>query len=202
MTKLILIRHGQPDAAAELCLGQSNPRLSLAGQGQMRQLRANWRGRRPDRLLVSDLERAVQSAEVLGRGWGLVPQVDERLRELDFGSWQGRSWAEIERDDAAALRYWSEDWVRRAVPGGESFEMLAARTRSWLDEWIDAARERETIAVVAHAGPIRALLCHVLGLPLGHAFRLAVDHARASQMRFFDGQLELSYCNSTLVPAP
>ncbi len=201
MARLIFIRHGQTEAHPEMCLGQTDVRLSAMGQGQMRLLRSNWRGLKPDFLMSSDLLRASASAEILGRGWHLPLCTDERLREVSFGRWEGRTWDQIEASDAVNLKPWFADWVKRAPPGGESFETLYRRTGEWLKDIMANHNERDLIAVVAHAGSIRALLCHCMGIPLGFAFRLKVEFGRASMVKATLGQFEVSYLNSSVVPS-
>ncbi len=92
---------------------------------------------------------------------------DERLREIDFGGWEGRAWDDI---PAAELNAWMGDWVNVAPPGGENFLDLQSRITNW---W-RALPAEENIAVVSHAGPMRALLCHVLGVAPKNAFRFDV----------------------------
>jgi len=201
MARLILIRHGQSEAHPDVCLGQTDARLSAMGQGQIRLLRSNWRGLKPDFLMASDLSRASVSAEILGRGWHLPLAIDPRLREVSFGRWEGKTWDEIEATDAVNLKPWFADWVKRSPPGGESFEALHRRTHDWLKEIMAKHNERDLIAVVAHAGSIRSLLCHCLGIPLGFAFRVKVEFGRASLIKATQGQFEVSYLNSSVVPA-
>jgi alpha-ribazole phosphatase len=201
MARLILIRHGQTEAHPDVCLGQTDVRLSAMGQGQMRLLRTNWRGLKPDFLVASDLSRASQSADILGRGWHLPLATDERLREVSFGRWEGMTWDDIEAKDAANLRPWFADWVKRAPPGGESFADLNRRTSEWLRDIQARHNERDLIAVVAHAGSIRSILCQALGVPLGYAFRIKVEFGRASLIKATQNQYEVSYLNSSVVPA-
>jgi broad specificity phosphatase PhoE len=127
-------------------------------------------------VITSDLARAVDSTQILAAAWNLSIDVDPRLRELNFGDWEGRTWDDLQRDDGARLSAWMQDWVHVAPPGGESFEALAARTLACRTDLSDGT------LVVAHAGSIRALLCHAFDLPLGRAFDFTVDHARVSSL--------------------
>jgi alpha-ribazole phosphatase len=127
-------------------------------------------------VITSDLARAVDSAHILAAAWHLSIDVDPRLRELNFGDWEGRAWDALEREDGARLSAWMQDWVHVAPPGGESFEALAVRAIACGTDLSDGT------LVVAHAGSIRALLCHAFDVPLARAFDFTVDHARVSSL--------------------
>lgn len=98
-----------------------------------------------------------------------------------------RSLYDIEAEDGDRLQQWMGNWVEAAPPDGESFTALCGRVVDWLDDlrgsFEDASARGATIVVVAHAGPIRAVLCHVLDVPLDRAFRFQVDCAGVSTLR-------------------
>src|SRR6187551_1199216 len=175
--RLYLVRHGATDAAGR-CIGHCDVPLTAAGAAAIERARLCLPDR-PHRLVASDLARAVTSAQLLEQHWHLPITRDPRLREMHFGEWEGRSWAELEQHDGARLRDWMADWVRVRAPSGESFEDVVARARAWLVE-VQVAWRHETVVVVAHAGLIRAMLCLWLALPLEYAFHFRVDPASVS----------------------
>lgn len=175
-----LIRHGETRAPADRCVGHEDVGLSDEGRRSINQL-ADPRPDPPlDRLVSSDLVRARASSRILAEQWDVSVQTTDRLRELDFGRWTGRAWETIEAEEGKHLQAWMTDWVETAPPDGESFEALSDRVLGWLAETREETADDATIVVVAHAGPIRALLCHALDLPLDRAFRLQVDCASIS----------------------
>lgn len=180
-TRVFLVRHGVADGADGVAVGQVDLPLSAAGAESLHKLAGSWSGGPPDRLFASDLARASASAAILGAAWNLDFAIDARLREMDFGDWDGRSWSEIRATEGAVLKEWMDSWWRRPAPGGESLGDVARRAAAWLDE-ILAAHAGETVVAVAHGGSIRAALCHVLGLPLARAFHLHLDHGRVSSV--------------------
>ncbi|HEX6037910.1 histidine phosphatase family protein, partial [Longimicrobium sp.] len=101
-------------------------------------------------------------------------------------------WSELDAADGPRLRAWMNAWVETRTPDGESFADVAARVAKWAAE----LPGESSIAVVAHAGSIRALLCTALGLPLEAAFRLRIDHARVSALRLQPHGAELLYLNA------
>ncbi len=105
--------------------------------------------------------------------------LDERLKELNFGEWEGRAWDDIQASDGARAEAWMASFVETPCPGGESYRDLAERTHSFLE---DLATGDEAVLVVAHGGSIRALLARLLGLELDYAFRLEIDYGRLSRV--------------------
>jgi broad specificity phosphatase PhoE len=193
---LYLVRHGVAEGCEGRCVGRTDAPLSAAGTESIRTLAARW-PRPPQRLFASGLARAQGSAAVLAGAWNLPVETEPRLGEMDFGGWDGRTWAELEAADGARLAEWMAAWVTVPAPGGESFTDVADRVRAWA-----AALPREgDAAVVAHAGSIRALLCTLLELPLDAAFRLRIDHGRVSALRLGAHGCELLFLNADHVPA-
>jgi broad specificity phosphatase PhoE len=194
---LILVRHGDVDAPPGLCLGQTDALLSASGFGAVQQLAATWNGPAPRFLFSSDLRRAQQAASIFAARFAIEPLIDARLREVNLGAWDGQRWDEVMRSDAARYENWASNWVIQAAPGGESFADVVHRTGTWLSSLLGSTRDDDVVLAVAHAGSIRALLCHALGLPPARAFALHVDHAHASGVRARNGQFEVCYANSS-----
>ena len=114
---LTAYRHPKPRGAAGLCVGARtdlpvDPRKTkrLAHQLRARQRRAGL----AKLVWTSELRRAADVGRCLRR-WGWCHRIDPRLRELDFGGWDGRPWAQIPE---AEIRAWSER-LGEARPGGE-----------------------------------------------------------------------------------
>ncbi len=178
---LSLVRHGVAAGAEGRCIGHTDLPLAPGARDALVRLANEWPRPRPPRLVCSDLTRARESAEVLATVWDhpLPVPTDPRLREMDFGAWEGRTWAELERDDAPAFGAWMAEWQTARVPGGEGFGDVIARVASWLGEQATGGGE---LVVVAHAGSIRALLVHARGLTRDEAFRVRVDHASVTRI--------------------
>lgn len=194
---LILVRHGDVDAPAGLCLGQTDVPLSALGFGAVQQLAATWSGRAPRFLFTSDLRRAQQAASVFAARFAIEPLTDARLREVDLGQWDGRRWEEVMRSDMARYEHWANNWVIQEAPGGESFADVIRRTGAWLSSLLGSTGDDDLVLAVAHIGSIRALLCHALGLPPARALALRVDHAHGARMRTRSGHFEVSYINAS-----
>lgn len=185
---LHLVRHGIAQGAEGRAMGISDPPLAPEGRDQVTSLSRRWT-EIPTALVSSDLRRARETADLLAAPWGLEVSLEPRLREMDFGEWDGRLWTDLERDDADRLRAWRERWVTAPSPAGESFSDLAARVRSWFGD-LERGAAPPRLLVVAHAGSIRALLCHLHRVPLEKAFDFEVHRAQVITLQL-DQRFEL-----------
>jgi glucosyl-3-phosphoglycerate phosphatase len=169
LRRLILLRHGQTDYNVDGRMqGHIDSCLTDAGHEQAAEAAPALASLAPDRLVSSDLRRAVDTAEVVGAACGLPVKFDPRLRETHLGLWQGHTVAEIERDYPGAIATWRSDpgW---APPEGESRIDVVARSRPVVDEldaeFADSDGVSETVLLVAHGGLIAGLVTGLLELP-------------------------------------
>lgn len=180
--------------------GQRDVPLSEEGQRQAALLGARFRSLVPgasfDAIWSSDLARARETAAPLADTFGLPLREHPGLREMDFGRWEGLTFAQIEKvfpDNAASYR---EDPVGTRPPGGESFRDMQARVAAALAEILaDGARRR--VLLVAHGGSLKALLCHLLGWDPTTRNRLALDNAGVTVVNFRGGKARLHKLNDT-----
>jgi broad specificity phosphatase PhoE len=153
-------------------------------------------------IFSSDLARCRQTAAPLSAALGLPVQLDPRLREFNYGCWQGLTRAEAAAWDSEAFAAYSAAPETIRVPGGECQAELAARVRAALTDILGAHAERQVL-VVTHGGPIRAILRHY-GLwsgqrPSGNASCTVVEVSRDGTARLVvDG--DVSYLPADLRP--
>ena len=176
-TLIYLLRHGEVVfAERRRFVGHLEVPLSPRGEAQCERQALRLRGAGLVAIFSSDLGRAVRSAEIIGAPHGLAPKTVPALREMDMGRWEGLTAAELEAREPAAFR----DWIARVgdhpFPDGEDVGRLVAR--AWpAFEAIAAEHVGQPVAVVAHAGPNRAILCRALGLPLTRLVAFGQDYA-------------------------
>jgi broad specificity phosphatase PhoE len=113
-------------------------------------------------------------------------RLDDRLREIDFGQWENRTFAEIARDEPLLVDRWASFAADFAFPGGESLQGFLHRVQSAADRL--AQDEAETVLAVAHGGVIRAMLCHLLGLEPQKYLVFDVGYATMAVVDLFDGR--------------
>jgi broad specificity phosphatase PhoE len=175
MTPLLLLRHGPTGAVRQGApLGRLDLPVDPEGQALWPRVRAQLLGLGLERVLCSPLARSREHALDLGLPYRILPG----LAEQDFGEWDGRPWQEIPGTQA-----FFRDPVGTAPPGGESFRDCAARSVAALEEGLE---DRPTL-VLAHGGPLRAILAGCLGLPLERALDLAWDPFGLSRLERFPG---------------
>ncbi|MCD0161123.1 histidine phosphatase family protein [Deinococcus sp. 6YEL10] len=155
---LTLVRHGATDwNGAGRWQGWTDTPLGTLGETQAARLHARLRGRAFDRVHSSDLSRAARTAELTLPGQPLT--LDARLRELNFGQFEGVTTADVQRDPA--YHDWQRDpWTLPAPGGGESLQQVGARLQDWADE-LSPGR----VIAFTHGAAIRALLCRLFDWP-------------------------------------
>lgn len=191
---MILVRHTAVASVEGVCYGQSDVPLKENWQEdadavvlEVKQLLTRM-GLQDHRLRIvhSPLGRCRLLAQHLFAAMaGLELQEDERLKEIDFGSWELRSWDELYGDPLA--REWFERPLEIRPPGGESYDELRRRVLNFLKTVSSSDGVEDAIpCVVSHAGPIRVMLASSMGvssfdglsLPFGHGECRWLDVAR------------------------
>jgi alpha-ribazole phosphatase/probable phosphoglycerate mutase len=178
-TQIDLLRHGEP-VGGRRYRGQTDDPLSETGWQQMR---AAVMGRRDwDVLYSSPLRRCAEFAQDLSGQLSLPVKTDERLKEIGFGDWEGRTPDEIRRDDPRRLENFWRDPIGNRPEGAETLASFQARVAAaWAE--IGAAHAGQRVLIVGHAGITRMILSLVLGSPAEHMFRFQVDNAGLTRIR-------------------
>lgn len=180
--RLLLIRHGATINNMEArYTGQLNIPLSEQGMRQVELLGSRLKDAALDALVVSDLLRAQQTAEAVNRYHGLQLQSDPDLREISMGSWEGKTFAELQETVPEHLLRWQDSPTSVAPPGGETLTEFHHRLGRALRRWSDRYKE-ETVAWVTHGGAIGVLLCHVLSLDLSRRWQFRRDNTSITEL--------------------
>jgi probable phosphoglycerate mutase len=163
MTLLYFARHGETDDNANLVFqGQGGKGLNSRGRAQARRLAERMRKARVTTIVASDLERADETARIVGHECGIVHSTDPDLREVDVGLWTGKGHEEIAELYPEEWAAWSAGVdLRRG--GGETYAELATRIEAAVARII-ALEARDPILVVSHGGSIKSYVAKVLGV--------------------------------------
>jgi probable phosphoglycerate mutase len=176
MSRLVICRHadpGDPTGAAALAHVLEPLRLGA--------------------VHTSPLARARETAAAVARPHALMPAVAEGLREIDLGEVEGRSFDDYPRQLREALL---RDPTHARFPGGETYTELQRRVSAAVDEIV--ARHRDaTVAVITHAGPIRALLAAWLHIADDAIFRLDQRYGSVNVVDWIDGVPLVRLVNGT-----
>ena len=171
---LILIRHTRPAVPSGVCYGMTDLDLAPTFDDEAARIVAVLPP--SGRLVTSPLHRCRRLAERIGAARALAPVIDERLRELDFGTWEGVPWESIPRTE---LNAWAADFFHARPHGGESVHMLRERVGSAINDY---RRSGVSHVVVTHAGVIKAARAQsghpdgwTANVDFGGSIRLAPD---------------------------
>ena len=194
-TTVFLVRHGSVlGAETRRFIGHIDIPLSDLGARQVTALAERLRDVRLDAVYTSDLARARRSAEILAAPHGLATVAMPALREFAMGRWEGLTSEEVRSLDAAAFTAWMSDVAGYQFPAGENLDQLAAR--AWpAFEAIAAAHRGGAVAVVAHGGTNRVIVCRALGISPDRILALGQDYAALSVLEWSGTRWALSLLN-------
>jgi len=177
-TLIDLIRHGEP-IGGQKYRGQMDDPLSEKGWRQMRDKLADhspWQG-----VISSPLSRCRAFAEELSSRHHLPLAFDDRLKEVGFGVWEGKTAAQLIEEDPDQVRRFRADPVNERPAGAEPMKAFYQRVAAGLDEIIERY-QRKHVLIVCHAGVIRMALAHTLHIPLINAYRIEVVNAALTRI--------------------
>jgi broad specificity phosphatase PhoE len=185
--RLHLLRHGTT-AAVRGAAFPLDEGLDERGRSELYALRPHLPARAT--VLRSPARRCAESAAALGH-----PDAppDDGLREAAFGSWAGRSLADLHAEDPEPVVAWMTD-PSFAPPGGESLEALTARVGAWMAAH---AEDEEPLVAVTHGGVVRAAIAVALGAPAGAAWRIDVTPGSMTELHAHDGRWRMVRANWT-----
>lgn len=161
--KVLLLRHGQTEwNALQKYQGHMDIALNDIGRYQAGKIaRYLHENESIEAIYCSDLSRSRETAEIIAHELHLPVQVDERLREIGFGTWEGMTYEEVRCLYPEEYEKWFNSNVELKVPGGESIDELLARFLPALSEL--AEKHEGTVLVVSHGGLIKTVLNYLHG---------------------------------------
>ena len=172
MTRFYLVRHGPTHAKG--MTGWSDLPADLSDLAALARLAA-YLPRAP--VVSSDLGRAITTADALCNNRPRLPH-DPALREIHFGDWELRSFAEIETESPKLIRAFWETPGPIAAPGGESWDILCSRVCTALDLYQGYC----DLIIVAHFGAILAALQRALGVSAAEVFSHKIDNLSVTEL--------------------
>jgi broad specificity phosphatase PhoE len=154
--RIWLVRHGLTAWNLEgRWQGWSDTPLHDDGRAQARGLRARFAGKSFDAVISSDLCRASETAQIAG----FEPSLEPRLREVNFGDFEGG--LNSDNIKLSAFQHWIEDPLHRRTPNGESYADLQTRALAWLETLPDSG----DVLTFSHGGTIQVLITSLLKVP-------------------------------------
>ena len=194
--KIYLIRHGETDwNQAGLLQGQTDIALNVQGLEQAREAAERLKEVPFEIAFCSPLIRAKRTAETIIGDRKITLTTDERLRELNFGPWEG---VDIRTIKDAASQPFTNPGSYIPPEGAESFAQLYKRSGEFVDQvLLPLESTYETVLVVAHGGVNRSILNPVLNIPVDDFWRMHMGNCATAILDCTDGKLSmLEYMDS------
>lgn len=185
-TRFILLRHGQTAmSAAKQYSGRANPELTELGKKQALAAAQALADTHIDAVVCSPLRRCQQTAAAVVEGRDLRVETVEDLIEVDFGRWEGKTFAEADAADPELHARWLKD-TSVACPGGESLRAVHRRVSAARRE-LQQRYAGQTVLVVSHVNPIKSFVRQALDSGPQTPNHLFLELASVSEVEFFEG---------------
>ena len=187
MTHFLLVRHGQTEwNRIRRVQGQTDALLDETGREQARLVGERLASEEGiSAVYASDLSRAMDTAKaIVDHHPELDITADERMREIDFGPWEGKLWQEFEAQDKELIEKWRQDVTSVTIPGVEPIEDFASRVQSFMDHMV-AKHPEDKILVAAHGGSINMFLTIAMEMPLKNCWRMQVSNTSIAELYIF-----------------
>ena len=194
--RIYLVRHGETEMNKKGCYyGITDALLTEKGRQQAILLGRHFQELDWDRILVSPLSRARETALLAAGRREDSFELEERLREQNFGIFEGKTYQELCREYPEEMRRWNEDFSHYQIPGGESFLQVRERVEDWVRSLPEGPGQ---MLVVAHKGTLGHILASMLGLPLEGYWNFVFDQGCYSMVDLEDGYAILRKINQSV----
>jgi len=183
--KFILVRHGETMAnIGKVYSGWSNYDLTEKGKLQIKILAQELRAYKVDAIYASSLGRTMETANEIAKIIGKEVVVDDNLKEINFGVFDGKTAKEIEEDYPNEWKSWINDYESYRIPEGECLRDVLNRVKGF----IDSIKEDEgTCIMVSHGGVIQSIITYLLDLELNKMWHFQCPPG---------GYVEIDYMNN------
>ncbi|WP_406182499.1 bifunctional RNase H/acid phosphatase [Streptomyces sp. NBC_01006] len=197
----VLLRHGETALTPQKRFsgsGGTDPELSPAGRRQASAVAEALAARGTVQTIVSSpLRRCRETAQAVADRLGLTVTVEEGLREVDFGAWEGLTFAEVRERFPDDLQAWLDSPKAAPTGGGESFTAATRRISATRDRLL-AAHAGRTVLLVTHVTPVKILVRLALGAPPEALFKMELSAASLSAVAYYaDGNASVRLLNDT-----
>ncbi|MCX4778039.1 bifunctional RNase H/acid phosphatase [Streptomyces sp. NBC_01264] len=197
----VLLRHGETALTPQKRFsgsGGSDPELSAAGRRQAAAVAESLAARGTiETVISSPLRRCRETAQAVADRLGLTVAVEEGLREVDFGAWEGLTFAEARERHPEDLQAWLDSPEAAPTGGGESFATATRRISATRDRLL-AEHAGRTVLLVSHVTPVKILVRLALGAPPEALFRMELSAASLSAVAYYaDGNASVRLLNDT-----
>jgi alpha-ribazole phosphatase len=184
MARLLLIRHGTTKLhKSDRFWGLTDVPLSNTGIKQAGKLRNRLANEKITAVYTSTLSRARATAEIIAAGHKAELTACDELCECNFGFAEGLTYKEIERT-FPELAEELAGWKAVSFPGGETLDQLNDRVKRFMKR-LENFKAKDTVVIVSHGGPLRLIICNLLGMDIKHWQQFRIDRGSLSIMETY-----------------
>lgn len=174
MSRVYFVRHGSHGLVDRALAGRmAGVHLSTEGEEQAAELARHFETVPVSRILSSPIDRCRETAAPIAERCGVPVEIEPALTEIDCGAWTGAPFEQLREDPR--WHAWNAEREHTSIPDGESVPQVRQRVMALLDELVGA--DRGPTLLVSHSDVIKTAVLTLLGAPLEHYNRLAVDPA-------------------------
>ena len=189
--KCLWVRHGETEMNRQArYLGHTDVGLHENGRQQISALAEQLQSLElnPAKIYASDLQRCVQTAQLLTTRFPCSMETTAALRELSFGEWELLTYDEIVQKNEEEVKKWHKDPLLVSPPGGESLQQLGERVDAWLQEIVEMHAGEEALVIVTHGGVIRWFQSAWLTQDKSHYWQVEGLRHGTAMLTEWDGQ--------------
>ncbi len=195
---IYMVRHGQTEMNVKrVYYGSTDCDINSTGVLQAEKLSEFFKNIDLDIIISSDLKRAYHTAQIIKGDRNIDIVKDERLREINFGDWENRTFIDIRENDPENYKIWTKNWLDIKFPNGESYMEFASRIEKAFFDIIEKYKNYNNILITSHNGTLSSLLCTAIDAGQKNFWRFKIEHGTYTMISVNDGYaiLEKYNCN-------
>ncbi|MDR0413233.1 MAG: alpha-ribazole phosphatase [Dysgonamonadaceae bacterium] len=173
--RLTVVRHTSVNVSEGTCYGFTDVPLTPSFDEEASVVKEQLKGETFDKVYSSPLSRCMQLADYCGFP---NPELDVRIKELNFGDWEMKSWMEL---DPVEARAWFADWLNYSPPRGESYARMQERINAFLDEL--KTTNHKSCCLFTHGGVIRLIHVYLGICSLENSFEFPVEYGQIFHLK-------------------
>ncbi|WP_439183263.1 alpha-ribazole phosphatase [Carboxylicivirga taeanensis] len=178
-----LIRHTTPKVEKGICYGQLDLDVNNDFDCEAKAIMEQLPSQKFCSVYTSPLQRCSMLAQKLFYQQTITQE--ERLKELNFGDWEGMAWNTIDKE---RLKEWGDNYLLQPPPNGESFSELMHRVDDFYSYLISKSYQR--VALVTHSGIMRAFLTRFLHVPASRVFNLELSYGAIVRVKIHSDEYQ------------
>ena len=181
--KILFLRHGDTCFSGKY-IGSFDVPLSAKGLQQIKKIRSFILLQKIEKVFCSPMLRCLQTFEQLALSLSAPVNLEENLREINFGRWEGKSFKEIVETDPDLVDQWSKGYANFTFPEGENIAHFIQRVEQIKSQILSINHHR--ILVISHGGVIRSMICSLLGQSQEKYLQYAVEKGTVSMIEVYE----------------